>query len=681
MRAFPSLVAWRRWAISFTILLAASFGPPLATTATATAAATQEGEAELRTWKDVSGRFKIQARYVGVEGENVVLRKADGKEMQVLLDRLCSADRRYVEDLLKKLAEEDPFKPKPAADPFQPRAADARPGAMAARPGSPSPNLGFPNPAVPNPGGEPAEIDPDWSSAQLAGLPPEGAWKIAIAPAAPPAAETAPAARPRGVPIPATTDFFEHQKGFAVNVAGSYAVVGYTLDNPKPGTTRIAVCDLKAGKTLGVVKSSGVLAPLALSDAGDQVLMRKDEFGFGNADRLELWNLTAQGLVKAWRFAPYDDAQGPARDVKWAAFLGPKRFATIGGGKLVLWDLDPVRPSLTLQTTDGCVPAVSPDGKFLAFAHEGKVGLLDVEAGQIAAVQAMPLTQTPWPSFGFSPSGKRFACLTVGKAFVWNTEDGTLHRDLQLSPIAVAPDNPPLWTDEDHLLVGGRYLIDVESQVKLWDYQGAEQAARDRDGLCWFLLAARQNQAGALIPARLPQPIVRQSLKQALADPNFFIVRPGATVSIDAAGVADASKREKVVESLTAKLAQIQVKVAPGSALVLLPVVETGKEEEISYRTMGAGFRTDRFKVRPQISRIQLAYKGQSAWESGSSSVPHFDIAHLGPNESLADHVRKFEQPNYAFFDQVELPRLLARPNPGGGFTLGSSQVGTAGVR
>ncbi|MDG3005126.1 SHD1 domain-containing protein [Paludisphaera mucosa] len=667
MRASLGPVALR-CAVLFGVLVFASSPPARA------------DEPEVRTWKDVSGRFKIQARYAGVDGENVNLKKADGSQVQVLLDRLCSADRNYVAEQQKKLAEEDPFKPKPAEDPFQPK---PTPGSghnngMARKPGTAKP-ASADAPASPA-GGEPFEIQPDWSSAQLAGLPADGEWKVAVGSAgAAPTASASP--RLRAVPIPATTDFFEGRKGYVLNAPGTHALVGYTLDNPKPGATRVVLCDLKAGKPLASMKSEGLMAPLALSDAGDQVLMRKDEFGFGNADRLELWNLAGKGVVKVWTMAPHGDAQGPARDVKWAAFLGPKRFATVGGGKLAIWDLDPVRPTTTLQVADGCVPAVSPDGKFLAFAHDGKVGLLDVEAGQVAALQPMPVQHAPWPAFGFSPTGKRFACLAGGKMFVWNSDDGALHRDVQLNPIAVGPNVPPAWSDDDHVLVGDRFLIDVESQVKLWEYQGPEAVVADRDGVCWFLLAARQNQPGALVPARLPQANVQQALKQALADPNFFILRPGATVSIDASGIADGSQRGRVVEALTAKLAEMQVKVAPGAPLVVLPAVEAGKEEEISYRTMGAGFRTDKFKVRPQLSRVKLAYQGQQAWESGSSTLPHFEIAHLGPNESLADHVKKFEKPNYAFFEHVELPRLLARPSPGGSFTLGRSQVSTAGVR
>ena len=636
------------------------------------AAAARGDEPELRTWKDLSNQFKLEARYVKVEGEKVVLRKPDGSEMQVVIDKLCAADRTYVAEQQKKLAEENPFKPRAAEDPFKPAAPApaARPsaGAMSARPRA----------ATATASGEPAEIRSDVSAAPLAALPLDGSWKVDAGPAPAPSAD----APPRAVPVPPTIDFFERRKGFAVNAPATHAVIGYTFDNPKPGLTRLVALDLKSGKLLINAKTEGAMAPLAVSDSGDQVLMRRDEFGPGGSDRLELWDLTADGFARTWKMIPYGDVSNNDRDVKWAAFLGTNRFATLGGkGRLVVWDLDPVRAALALHVDDSCTPAVSPDGKYLAFAGDGKVGVLDVGAGRVAAVQALPSRHAPWPALAFSPSGKRLACLAGSTMYVWNTADGSLHREVLLTPVAVGPNTPPAWSDDDHVLVANRHLIDVDSQVRLWEYDGADAVVGGRDGICWFLLPSRPNQAGAVVPAKLPQPEALQALKQALADPDLFILKAGATVSIDPNGIPDASRRGQVVDALTQKLAQMQVKVAPGAPLTLVPSVEPGKEQEISYRTFGRGFRTDNFKVRPQISKIKFMYRGKPAWESGASTLPHFEVARLGPNESLADHVKKFEQPNYAFFEQVALPRLLARPRPDGSLALGRSQVSTSGVR
>ncbi|MEX2307707.1 MAG: redoxin family protein [Pirellulales bacterium] len=52
--------------------------------------------AEERTWTDKTGKFKVTAEFVGVEGKDVVLRQADGQEINVPLNRLSPADRAFI---------------------------------------------------------------------------------------------------------------------------------------------------------------------------------------------------------------------------------------------------------------------------------------------------------------------------------------------------------------------------------------------------------------------------------------------------------------------------------------------------------------------------------------------------------------------------------------------------------
>ena len=48
-------------------------------------------------------------------------------------------------------------------------------------------------------------------------------------------------------------------------------------------------------------------------------------------------------------------------DVRWAAYLDAKRFATVSeAGKLVIWQEQPLKPLATMQIQSGCTPALSP---------------------------------------------------------------------------------------------------------------------------------------------------------------------------------------------------------------------------------------------------------------------------------------------------------------------------------
>ncbi|MFK8112346.1 MAG: SHD1 domain-containing protein [Rubripirellula sp.] len=50
----------------------------------------------LRTWKDDSGTFEVEATLVGVVDGSATMELADGTKVDVPLDRLSGSDRRYI---------------------------------------------------------------------------------------------------------------------------------------------------------------------------------------------------------------------------------------------------------------------------------------------------------------------------------------------------------------------------------------------------------------------------------------------------------------------------------------------------------------------------------------------------------------------------------------------------------
>jgi hypothetical protein len=411
--------------------------------------------------------------------------------------------------------------------------------------------------------------------------------------------------------------------------------------------------------------------------------MRRDEFGFGKSDRLELWKLTPKGIERIWQCVPYaDEPNQNDRDLKWGAFLRPKRFATLSSkGRFALWDLDPVRPTLTVDMTGGGTPALSPDGKLLAFTADKQLGLLDLDAGQIVALGPLPADHLPWPVLLFSPSGKQLACVSQNTLYVWDTATGRLDRTIALETMVSVGQGPAAWTDDDHMLVSGSTLIDIPSQVRLWAYNGFDLVQSAPGGPLWFLTA--QGGSSALVPAVLPHPAVAETLQKTITDPDAFILRNGSSVSIDPSGIPDASRRNGCVEALTQRFGTIGVTVQPGAPLVAQLSVTPGEEREIVYQDMRS-FQRDKFKIRPQISHLKLVYNNQVVWETSATSVPLFESASLDKDESLTQHVRKFEQPNYDLFGRVDLPRLLAKPSGPknrGSSVLGQSTITPTGIR
>ena len=55
-----------------------------------------EATAVERTWRDLTGQYSVKAEFVGLVGDQVSLRKTDGSVIQIPIQKLSSADRRWL---------------------------------------------------------------------------------------------------------------------------------------------------------------------------------------------------------------------------------------------------------------------------------------------------------------------------------------------------------------------------------------------------------------------------------------------------------------------------------------------------------------------------------------------------------------------------------------------------------
>ena len=611
-------------------------------------------EEAMRTWGDATGKFKIQAKFLSSADGKVTLEREGGGQVEIELKRLSPADQKYVAEL--EAAADNPFKDVEES-PFKPKAA----ASGTRRPGSAK--------SVPAPAREARLIIPDWSEAETVAIAPEdNEWKFDVPESAAP-----PKLSSKIISLPAKTDFFEGAKALVMNKASRRAVVGYSLNDHKSGGhTRLVLCDLEKGRLLGAGVTSGQFIPLALHNDGLQVLVRRDDPGGGNQDRLELWKLGRDGVDKILQWIPYDDQKGGEREIKWASFIGDDRVATVsGGGKLAVFDAKTAQPIYWLQIAGGCLPGLSPDNKYIAFSTGKEIGVLDAAAGEVVALQSAP--QMHWPILAFSPSGQRLACCAFDKVYVWEFANGEMYREMPLTGMHVM--GKIAWPSEDHLLLGDHFLVDLENQVRLWQYDGHD-LVQTLGGLCWFVVSQGANQGGALVPSKVPHANVEDTLRKAMADPTFFVLKPGVTVSINTNGIADPAQREVVMGALARKLEANGFRVGSNGTIELVASTEVGGEREVAYHSFGSfGSRT--YKIREHISRLKFMYGGQPAWQTESVNIP--GILHLKEGQRVEDVLREHERPNFAFFERVELPKLLTKPS--GGVTLGKSQVTVSGVR
>lgn len=610
---------------------------------------------EFRTWTDSTGKHRIKAKFVGVSDGKVTLEREDGKQMTIPLEKLSPADQKHVTEM--ESDEASPFK-------------EVTPAKT-----SPRKKRTVEEPAEEAEAAAGKTVTPRWAGVKEVLPAAAGAeWSLSIE-----APEEPATRRSRPITIPPKTDFFERTKGLVVNPLCQRAVIGYVLDRPGRrdggGQTRLVLCDLAKGKMIASHTAVGKMSPLALNDNGTQVLMRRDEFGFGNQDRLETWGLTEEGITKALQWTPHDDARAGERDIKWARYAAEDKLVTnSGGGKLTVWNAASAKPLYWLKIQGACLPALSPDRKYVAFATDKEVGVLDLGAGEVAALQPAPKAHFPFPVLAFTPKGTRLVCASFDRIYVWDAATGALYRDISLAGAGVHIGEHLLCPSEEHILVGNSLLIDIETQAKLWTYRGHELAAM-AGGVCWFAVAGQG--AGALVPTSLPHPAAKDKIQQAMASPDFFVLKPGVTVKVSTSALQDPGEREKAGAALAQKLEANGFVVGPNAAIELVATAEMGKRREISYRMFGS-FGSKTYSVQEYISRVKFVYQGQTAWEVSVTSVPGF--IHLKEGETIEQVLRRSERPNYDWFAKVELPKTLQKPTPGA-TTLGASQVTTAGVQ
>ncbi len=611
---------------------------------------------DARIWTDSTGKIKVKATFISEEGGTVTLETEDGKELEIELKKLSSADQKVVAEL-KKDSSDNPFKPK-SDDPFKPKGSGS--SKASTKKGD----------EEREPVGKSRVITVDWTEAEVITLGSgSDEWKLDV----PATEESLFKGRVKNVALPAKTNFFEGIKGIAVNPVAKKAAVGYILGEPKPqGTTRVVICDLETGKAGTVATTLGQMTPIALHDDGKQLVMRREEWGFGNLDRMEVWTLRGSKINKLVEWVPYADLNGGDKDVLWAEFVDEETLATSSrNGRVALWKFPDITPICYFDTVGGAVPSLSPDRKLIAYSNGEHLGIFDVAKREVILQRPTP-SKLQWPYVAFSPSGKRIGCIAFDKLLCWNTEDGELIHEIPANGANFhgAIDFP----NDNFILAGGKILVDIDNQLKLWQYDGAEQL-KTVGGLT-FIAATDGSKPGVLLAGQLPHPAALDMQKKALTDPSLFVFKKGTTVKLDVNAISDPAAREKVTQSLTKKLKEMDCTVAPNGTIDLVATMEGPKEREIRFIATGD------YKMQEYVTGLKFVYQGKVAWQTSSTNVPF--MVSLKRGENMESHLRSLEKPQYGFYDGVSLPKFLQKPagnGPQALHTIGQSRVTTTGIR
>ena len=276
----------------------------------------------------------------------------------------------------------------------------------------------------------------------------------------------------------------------------------------------------------------------------------------------------------------------------------------------------------------------------------------------------------------FTPSGTRLVGATSGQVYTWDVATGQLERETQIEGanfhgFLICP-------SEDHALGDQNKLYDLVNQLALWQYNGVGQVAVT-GGICWMAVVGGANQPAALIPAKLPHAGIDEKLTQALADPNYFIFKPGSTVKLDLSKIPDSAGRKQAQEGLTKTLAEQKIQVNSSAPVTLVAEVKKGDRKTLRFRMHGfGGFKTEEHKITQYTTTLSIVYENKTLWRRSGTNLPSFFV-HLDKDETLKQFMKKRDKPDHEWFGRITLPKMLT--SQASQTALGTSNVTVSGIQ
>jgi len=580
-----------------------------------------------RKWKDVTGKFEIEATYVGLEEGKVKLKQTNGEIVEIPLGLLSSADKEYVIE-------------KKTGVPLQ------IPG------GAPDVD------AKPATGPTAAAIL--WAGVPELSPPATNNWAgIRIEP---PVVKKAKTSR-----LPNTRDFVFEK--FTNIVAGrGFAIAGYNFPEPhsfgKKGTTRLVRVNLESGKVEGTIITDGIFSLMDVSPSGEELVMRVEAPHSGKSTDVEIWRPTGKTVERKKAFAPFVDGDQFFRQVEMALLgVNGRLVVTSYGERAGIIDVETGKPIATTPKAHGA--CLSPDRKYAAILGES-LFIVDLASGETLA--SLPVDLSSGGTVAFSPDGKRLAAQGGLALTVWDLTNGQVYREEVLPGGVTASNECFAWTSPSHILIG-ETLFDLENHLPLWRYSGVDNSLSY--GTSTLVLTHSGNQTPVLTAATLPHPAAVTMAKQALASGNLFAVKPGTSVSVDVSAIPDAGEQARAKSGLEARLIAAGLKPVTAGPIVLKASVETSSSQR-EFRKLGTLDPAESVTVTEYVAKVEMLVDGKSAWQNASRTGGALSLMTTG-NESLQDAASKSGRPNYAFFSEVKLPQYVLRP--GGQGHLGTDSV------
>jgi len=613
---------------------------------------------ETRVWTDTTGKFKVTAKFIEMKGTKVILEKEDGSKLTIPIAKLSEKDQAFLEGM-------------EAANPFsemeeEDSAADKSPSGKSEKPRK-------------------ASTGPiDWSEVETIEILGGDRWEIKVSENAGIGFE------PKKIPLPKKGHFFENIHPLAVNLSAKKVAIGYTTSFSIPTPlTRLAIGDLETGKMVSSEAVEANMKPLCLLNDGTTVLMLGLDDKTDGPSTLQEWTIKGKKVTQGESWQPFQsdlqaDSKGGRQSDPRAANIAsaialPSNSILLCSvkGHLACFDASSRAPKWHAQLGEAPTFSCNSDQSLITFVHSGQILVLKTDTGEVLGqISIQDKGHLPWPKVAFSPSGKKLALGAWDRVLILDVEKKEWIQELTFPGANVG--NAFAFPDEEYVLFDNRVLIHWPTRIQLWTLLDVHATSSHGE---YTFLCCNSDAGGLLFPTKLPTPAALAMFDAARKKSDLFVVRPGASVSLNLNGVPQQYMAE-VKSGLEKSIGKIGLKIAANAEVQVVASVTGPKQEAVSYRLAGSHI------VQSYASNLALQYKGQTIWQSGASNIPGMIM--VSGDESVESYLAKASAaPNLKFFGQITLPEYLQKPAPAGANgnqpqnfnTLGASKLTVNGLQ
>jgi len=239
------------------------------------------------------------------------------------------------------------------------------------------------------------------------------------------------------------------------------------------------------------------------------------------------------------------------------------------------------------------------------------------------------------------------------------------------------------WTSDNHLLVNGNLLVDVERRAPIWMYDNMHQVSAVRDGKVWFLEGgAAGGGVKVLTSAVVPNKAVLDSVASLKPD-DLLVLHPGMEIALNVQPNGDGDEMAAAKKGFEERLQKNGMKVVSDSKNRLTVSVQPGKTQTVRYHSFGRPFgEAQEHQVATELLSLTLELNGETVWKYESGTSPP-GLLHLKEGETVEGALARIMKEQGDSLPKrcasVWIPAYIARVPGSGNADSGRHQGSPAG--